>query len=305
MASRIELEASYHLGENYEDILEKIKEQNFKLVEDSVEEDTYFTDKNLEFVKSRTCLRTRKTNEDFIELTYKPKTDNNTEKYGKLYIDRILFESNFPIIFTCKNDADEIFICVCCQNNIKGCKWLVGKTDAINIIRMLKDELTLRELVRGYSSGRISVDYIDGEYRVEYNNSDWNEDSIYLPKEDSYMFADEGEFADDISYYSTLIKVCYDENYYKNISKKLETINQGFESITDKFNESVSLFGNISISSKVVSTLNVAGTLSVNTEEYKNQRYYKVTSDSCFDTLLNDNISIEVDFNDCSFIDAA
>ena len=65
MASRIELEASYHLGENYEDILEKIKEQNFKLVEDSVEEDTYFTDKNLEFVKSRTCLRTRKTNEDF------------------------------------------------------------------------------------------------------------------------------------------------------------------------------------------------------------------------------------------------
>ena len=94
-------------------------------------------------------------------------------------------------------------------------------------------------------------------------------------------------------------------NYYKNISKKLETINQGFESITDKFNESVSLFGNISISSKVVSTLNVAGTLSVNTEEYKNQRYYKVTSDSCFDTLLNDNISIEVDFNDCSFIDAA
>lgn len=83
MASRIELEASYHLGENYEDILEKIEEQNFKLVEDSVEEDTYFTDKNLEFVKSRTCLRTRKTNEDFLELTYKPKTDNSTEKYGK------------------------------------------------------------------------------------------------------------------------------------------------------------------------------------------------------------------------------
>ena len=56
MASRIELEASYHLGENYEDILEKIKEQNFKLIEDSVEEDTYFTDKNLEFVKGK-CVQ--------------------------------------------------------------------------------------------------------------------------------------------------------------------------------------------------------------------------------------------------------
>lgn len=76
----------------------------------------------------------------------------------------------------------------------------------------------------------------------------------------------------------------------KIFPRNWKPINQGFESITDKFNESVSLFGNISISSKVVSTLNVAGTQSVNTEEYKNQRYYNVTSDSCFDTLLNDNI---------------
>ena len=130
----------------------------------------------------------------------------NTDKYGKLYIDRIFFESNFPIIFTCKNDAKEIFICVCCQHNNKGCKWLVGKTDAISIIQVLKNELTLRELVKNYSSDRISVDYIytvyDSEYRIKYNNSDWDEDSVYLPKEDSYLFPDEGEFDDDILYYS-------------------------------------------------------------------------------------------------------
>ena len=126
----------------------------------------------------------------------------NTDKYGKLYIDRIFFESNFPIIFTCKNDADEIFICIYCQNNVKGCKWLVGKTNATSIIRMLKDELTLRELVRDCSSDRISVDYIDSKYKIEYNNSDWNEDSVFLPKEDSYLFSDEGEFDDDILYYS-------------------------------------------------------------------------------------------------------
>ena len=44
-----------------------------------------------------------------------------------------------------------------------------------------------------------------------------------------------------IFYYFTLIKVCYDENYYK-IFPRIGTINQGFESITDVFNESVSLF---------------------------------------------------------------
>lgn len=116
------------------------------------------------------------------------------EEYGKLYIDRILFESYFPIIFTCKNENGEIFICVCCQNNEKGCKWLLGKTDGISIVKMLKDEITIRELLLTFSSGKISVDYVHGEYAVEYNNSDWNENSIYLPKKDSYMFAEEGEF---------------------------------------------------------------------------------------------------------------
>ena len=32
------------------------------------------------------------------------------EKYGHLYIDKVLFESYFPIIFTCVNDNKDIFI---------------------------------------------------------------------------------------------------------------------------------------------------------------------------------------------------
>lgn len=83
MSSRIELESSYYLGEDYDNILKQIQNEGFKLAENSIEEDTYFTDKDLEFVKNRICLRTRKTNEDFLELTYKPKSNDETEKYGK------------------------------------------------------------------------------------------------------------------------------------------------------------------------------------------------------------------------------
>lgn len=46
------------------------------------------------------------------------------DSYGQLYIDKILFESYFPIIFTCVNDNKDIFISVCCQNNekdVNGC----------------------------------------------------------------------------------------------------------------------------------------------------------------------------------------
>lgn len=83
MANIIELEACYELNENYNNILDKIKEKEFMFKEHIIEEDTYYTDKDEIFIKDRICLRTRKTNEEKLELTYKPKTDNSTEQYGK------------------------------------------------------------------------------------------------------------------------------------------------------------------------------------------------------------------------------
>ena len=83
MSNIIELESSYILDENHDNILAKIKEFGYELDYHIIEEDTYFTDKDENFIKDRICLRTRKTNNDMLELTYKPKTDNTTEKYGK------------------------------------------------------------------------------------------------------------------------------------------------------------------------------------------------------------------------------
>ena len=84
MSNRIELERSYILDEVEEKrIIEKIKQEKFKLVSEEVEEDTYFSDEDLYFVKNRICLRTRKINDNYLELTYKPKSTEETEKYGK------------------------------------------------------------------------------------------------------------------------------------------------------------------------------------------------------------------------------
>ena len=84
MSNRIELEKSFVLDEeNERRIQEKIEQEGFKLVSEEVEEDTYFSDKELNFVKNRVCLRTRKINDDHLELTYKPKSTEETEKFGK------------------------------------------------------------------------------------------------------------------------------------------------------------------------------------------------------------------------------
>lgn len=84
MSNRIELEKCYEISNEEEaKILKKIEEEKFSLVSDEVEEDTYFSDKDLDFVKNRICLRTRKTDDKTLELTYKPKSTEETEKFGK------------------------------------------------------------------------------------------------------------------------------------------------------------------------------------------------------------------------------
>lgn len=83
MSNIIELEASFILDRNEDLIFSKIKEKNFIIKEETIEEDTYYTDKEMTYIKDRVCLRTRNTDNKRLELTYKPKTDNKTEKYGK------------------------------------------------------------------------------------------------------------------------------------------------------------------------------------------------------------------------------
>lgn len=230
------------------------------------------------------------------------------DKYGQLYIDKVLFESYFPIVFTCVNDKRDIFIGVCCQNNEKGCKWLLGKTNGISIVRMLRDEITIRQLLLEYSSGKISVDYVENGYVISYNNSDWDESSSYLPKEDSYMYGEDGEFEDEISYFSLIDNhMHYNTEYYKCIAKALGTINKGTEPIADVLAVFTSTLGNISIPSEiVVSTLKVFGKLRTNivigADKYMDQ--YKLVYNSAF-KVLSEDLSIKVESDDNNYADAA
>ncbi len=44
------------------------------------------------------------------------------DKLGTLQIDKILFESHYPILFTCVNEINELFLCTCCHANKEGKK---------------------------------------------------------------------------------------------------------------------------------------------------------------------------------------
>lgn len=92
-----------------------------------------------------------------------------------------------------------IFICVYAARI--AIKWLVGKIDAKSIIKVLKNEITILELLLHNSTKYISIAYINGKYNIKYDNSDWKGNSKYLPKKDSYIYSDEDEFDEEIKYF--------------------------------------------------------------------------------------------------------
>jgi len=233
------------------------------------------------------------------------------DNYGQLYIDKVLFESYFPIIFTCLNDNSEIFISVCCQSNEKGCKWLLGKTNGESIVRMLQDEITIRQLLLEHSSAKISVNFVGNNYMVAYNNSDWDVDSPYLPKIDSYMYAEDGEFKDEIDYFLSLNHgIRYNAEYYKSVAEALGTISKGIEPVAEAFSELTSAIETITIRSEVVNTLKVFGklysNLMGNSEKYINREEYESVYDKAFD-VVSENLSlkVEVEDNNNFYVDAA
>ena len=129
----------------------------------------------------------------------------NIEKYGELRIDRVIFEAASPVLFTCVNDRQDLFLCVCCQNNRAGTKWLLSKSAPSDIIRMLRDELTIREVLLQNVDSRITITSDNKGVLVESDNTEvWSDGSIYLPKAGEYLDADPGEFDEDIDYYSAM-----------------------------------------------------------------------------------------------------
>lgn len=141
-------------------------------------------------------------------------------KEGELFVDRILFDSYYPILFSCRNQEGDFFICVCCKNNQDGIKWLIGKTEADHIIKVLENRITVRDLLLRYTSSKITVDKINGEFKVSYNNDDWNDNSIYLPKHDSFLNPDPGEFDEEIQYYRKERSKNEYSTVYKNLLEK-------------------------------------------------------------------------------------
>ena len=125
---------------------------------------------------------------------------------GQLYYEKVFFEGAYPIIFTCVDNRRNRYLCVCCQNNKEGRRWLISSTTPTTVIAMLRNQITLRDAFLQSYNVRVSAFSTNGN--LECTNNDpyiWSDDSIYLPKEGETIDAEDGEFDEEISFYEGLL----------------------------------------------------------------------------------------------------
>lgn len=118
----------------------------------------------------------------------------NVPSYGNLYIEQILFEDEYPILFTLHNRNNSIkFICSCCEIRNEQ-RWILTPVDIQNLIPMLRDKMTIHDLFSSSRYDSFIVRWYKGNKEFNYTKIT----SGFLPEEDlprkGYYLEADGEF---------------------------------------------------------------------------------------------------------------
>lgn len=112
-----------------------------------------------------------------------------------LYMDMILVESTRPILFTCIDSDEKMFICSCHCADSEKCEWIIVDTTPENVINLLLNKVTIREIFDCGNGSSFIVTLCGGRGRPLIQKVDFKDisDEI-LPTNGYYMDAEDGEF---------------------------------------------------------------------------------------------------------------
>lgn len=117
--------------------------------------------------------------------------------FSKITVDKVLFESRYPIMFTCR-DEQKIFLFICCLVTSEKIKWIATKTTYDNLIMLLENKITIRDAFLNCTNEKMIICY-DGsnaECRVVKSEDIPVE---LLPSAGEYMDAEEEEYTEEIN----------------------------------------------------------------------------------------------------------
>lgn len=112
-------------------------------------------------------------------------------------LDTVLFESKYPVMFTCRNEND-IYLFICCLVNGSIIKWIGTKTNYEILIELLENKITIRNAFLSVSEDKLMIKY-DGQNVICNIVESRNIQSILLSTAGEYMDAEDDEYTEEIA----------------------------------------------------------------------------------------------------------
>ncbi len=117
--------------------------------------------------------------------------------FNELNMDTILFESHYPVLFTC-TQGQEVYLFSCCLVNASVIKWIGTKTDYEILIQLLEDKITIREAFLNGEKEKLLIEYDGKNVQCETVVQGQFPDEL-LPTAGEYMEVEEDEFMEEIA----------------------------------------------------------------------------------------------------------
>lgn len=128
-----------------------------------------------------------------------------TNDFAKCVIEKVLFESMYPILFTGVS-GDKVFLFICHSTISTTMKWIATETTYENLISLLEDRITIREAFVNCTDTKYMITYSNGEVKcTKCLVTDIPE--FILPTAGVKMNVDENEFKKEINYFKTQIRL--------------------------------------------------------------------------------------------------
>ena len=116
-----------------------------------------------------------------------------------LYRDMILAEYIRPILFTCLDEYNHLYICSCYHADGDAVKWILAKTTEEAVIRLLQNEIPIRDMFSGAEKIYLLTLSERGAQPQAEEKATEDVPENYFPTAGYDMEADEGEFDEEIA----------------------------------------------------------------------------------------------------------
>lgn len=148
--------------------------------------------------------------------------------FNELNMDTILFESHYPVLFTCTQGQD-VYLFSCCLVNATVAKWIGTKTDYEILIQLLEDKITIQDAFLNGEKEKLLIEYDGKEVRCNFVAKEQIPNEL-LPTAGEYMEAEEDEYAEEIAAFKSRIKnfeikIVPRQSYFLFVNFKGKTVN--------------------------------------------------------------------------------